>query len=144
MSFWNNSNPEERIALWRDFREEIQNLPLEEQLNRVAGFFADLPIGSRCIDFYTPSTWPTPWEILHYRLFCENAASLLMYHTLALLLKDSKVEIVLIEDDRNRYLVPIIDNKYILNIVPGQISKIHDVTFKVIDRFEDESIPTIR
>jgi hypothetical protein len=144
MSFWNNSDPEERIAYWRAFREEIQDLPLEEQLNKVAEFFANLPIGSRSIDYYTPKSWPTPWEILHYRLFCENAASLLMYHTLTLLLKDSKVEIILIEDDRNRYLVPIIDNKYILNIIPGQISKIHDVTFKVIDRFEDESIPTIR
>lgn len=117
---------------------------MEEQLNRVAIFFAELPIGSRCIDYYTPSSWPSPWEILHYRLFCENAASLLMYHTLMLVVKEAAIEIVLIEDDRNRYLAPIINNKYILNIILGQISKIHEVSFKVIDRFEDESIPTIQ
>src|SRR6056297_2956184 len=144
MSLWNNSAPEERITLWRSFREEIQLLEQDDQLNKIAEFFAEFPIGSRCIDYYTPNSWPTPWEILYHKLLCQNTISLLIFHTLCALMPDRDVKIFLIEDERDRYLVPVIDNKYIFNFELGLISKLHDPRIKVIDRFEDETMSYIR
>ena len=144
MSNWNNSSAEERIILWREFREEIAPLPEQEQLNRIAEFFADFPFGSRCLDYYTPDSWPTPWEILYHKLFCQNSISLLIFHTLNVTLGNDRTEIILIEDDRDRYLVPVLDNKYIFNFELGQISTIHDPRIKIIDRFEKETISRIR
>lgn len=144
MSNWNNASAEERIILWRNFREEIASLQEQEQLNRIAEFFADIPIGARCLDYYTPSSWPTPWEILHHKLFCSNAISLLIFHTLNVVLGDGRAEIILIEDDRDRYLVPLLDNKHIFNFELGMISTVHDPRIKIIDRFEDETVDRIR
>jgi hypothetical protein len=144
MSNWNNASAEERIVLWRSFREEIAPLQEQEQLNRIAEFFADIPIGSRCLDYYTPSSWPTPWEILHDKMFCPNTISLLIFHTLNVVLGNGRAAIILIEDDRDRYLVPLLDNKYIFNFELGMISTVHDPRIKIIDRFEDETIDRIR
>ena len=54
MSEWNNSSAEERLEKWREFRESLEDLSEEDLLNTVADFFAAVPIGARCIDFYTP------------------------------------------------------------------------------------------
>lgn len=144
MSKWNNTSAEDRIILWREFREEIASLPEQDQLNRIAEFFADVPFGARSLDYYTPESWPTPWEILHHKLFCQNTISLLIFHTLNVILGDERTEIILIEDDRDRYLVPVLDNKHIFNFELGQISTIQDPRIKIIDRFEKETISRIR
>ena len=97
MSAWNNSTPEERIANWRELREHISDLSEEEQINSIAEFFARVPIGARCIDFYTPDSWPTPWELLYHNLFCASTISLLIYHTLCITLGKDRVSIILID-----------------------------------------------
>ena len=84
MSEWNNSSAEERLEKWRGFRESLEDLSEEDLLNTVADFFAAVPIGARCIDFYTPESWPNPWELLYHKLFCTDSISLLIYHAFLL------------------------------------------------------------
>lgn len=145
MSIWNCSTPEERISKWKEFRDEIRSNDEEELLNKVAEFFADVPVSTRYIDFYTPSSWPTPWEILYDKLFCPNSVSLLVYHTLALILDYERVEIILIEDDKDRFLVPIVDKKYILNYILGEISNIQDFPkIEIIQSFLSEEIERLK
>jgi len=141
MSDWNCSTAEERILLWRNLRNQLRDCNEEELLNKTAELFAAVPVSIRCIDFYTPESWPTPWEILYHKLFCANSVSLLIYYTLSLTMDENRVSIVLIEDDRDRFLVPIIDKKYILNYVLGEISTFDDFPqIRIIDSFEDEDI----
>lgn len=130
--------------MWRNFREELRDLTKEEKLNKVAKFFAKFPIGSRCIDFYTPEDWPTPWEILYHKTYCASTVSLLQYHTLATVLKDNAVSIVLIDDGRDRFLVPIIDNEYILNYILGEVTRLEEYKeIRIVDDFDDDTIPHI-
>jgi hypothetical protein len=144
MSFWNSSSPEDRIIKWREFREEIRDLPKQEQLNRVAAFFANVPVGARSIDFYTPSTWPSPWEILYHKEYCASSISLLIFYTLEVLLKDSELSIVLIDDGRDRFLVPLVDKTHILNYILGEISTLHNYKdIRIVDDFSDDPIPHI-
>ena len=145
MSSWNCSTSEERIARWKEFRDTINGEDEEVLLNNVAQFFADVPVGSRSMDFYTPDSWPTPWEILYHKLFCANSISLMIYYTLTLVLDEDRVELILIDDDTDRFIVPILDKKYILNYVLGEISNIDDFPqIAIIEKFAKEEIRSFK
>ena len=144
MSEWNNSSAEERIEKWREFRESLNGLNDEELLNNVAQFFATVPLGARCIDFYTPDSWPTPWELLYHKLYCPSSISLLIYHTLCIALGSDRVQIVLADTGTDRLLIPIVDNKYIFNYELGKVNKIKDHQIEVIDDFADAEIEQVQ
>lgn len=138
MSEWNNSSAEERLEKWRKFRESLEDLSEEDLLNNVAEFFAAVPIGARCIDFYTPESWPNPWELLYHKLFCTNSISLLIYHTLCVSLDKDRVEILLVETKEDRFLLPIVDKKHIFNYELGKVNNIKDhAKIKIIDNFSE-------
>lgn len=145
MSTWNNSTAEERIELWRNLRADVSVLEEKEQLNSIAEFFASVPIGSRCIDFYTPDSWPTPWELLYHKLFCTSSISLLIYHTLVLTLDEDRVEIILVDSGDDLFLAPLVDKKYIFNIELGKVNNITDYpSIKIIDDFKDQEIHQVQ
>ncbi len=138
MSEWNNSSAEERLEKWREFRESLEDLSEEDLLNNVAEFFAAVPIGARCIDFYTPESWPNPWELLYHKLFCTNSISLLIYHTLCVSLDKDRVEILLVETKEDRFLLPVVDKKHIFNYELGKVNNIKDhKKIKIIDNFSE-------
>lgn len=145
MSAWNNSTPEERIANWRELREHISDLEEEEQINSIAEFFARVPIGARCIDFYTPDSWPTPWELLYHKLFCPSTISLLIYHTLCVTLGEERVSIVLIDSGDDRFLVPLVDKQRVFNFELGKVNNIKEcTTLKIVDEFLDVEMHQIK
>ena len=145
MSSWNCSTPEERIAWWKDLRDTINGEDEAVLLNNVAQFFADVPVGARFVDFYTPESWPTPWEILYHKLFCVNSISLLIYYTLTLVLDEDRVELILIDDNTDRFIVPLLDKKYILNYVLGEISNTDDFPqIEIIEKFAKEEIRSFK
>ena len=145
MSSWNCSTPEERIARWKDLRDTINGEDEAVLLNNVAQFFADVPVGARFVDFYTPESWPTPWEILYHKLFCVNSISLLIYYTLTLVLDEARVELILIDDNTDRFIVPLLDKKYILNYVLGEISNTDDFPqIEIIEKFAKEEIRSFK
>ena len=138
MSEWNNSSAEERLEKWRGFRESLEDLSEEDLLNNVAEFFAAVPIGARCIDFYTPESWPNPWELLYHKLFCTDSISLLIYHTLHVALGKDRVEILLVETKEDRFLLPVVDKKHIFNYELGKVNNIKDhAKLKIIDNFSE-------
>ena len=142
---WNNIPNGERLRLWKKLREDIENVEFDLQLHSIARFCAQMPIGHRTVDYYTPEDWPTPWEILFHGTFCTSSISLLMFHTFCLLPdKGHTCDLFLIEDE-DVYLVPIIDNQFILNYELGTISKYSDVetNFKVLKKIQQDKIKTI-
>ena len=144
MSDWNNSSAEERIEKWREFRESLDGLPEEELLNNVAQFFAGVPLGARCIDYYTPESWPTPWELLYHQLYCASSISLLIYHTLCIALGRDRVQIVLADTGTDLLLLPIVDKKYIFNYELGKVNNTSDHSLTIIDDFADDEIEQIQ
>lgn len=124
---WNTIPNEEKLILWKKLRTDIQDLNLTEKLEEIAKFCFKIPYGSRTIDYYTPSDWPSPWEILFYGSFCTSSISLLMYYTLILTTHDVNIELWLVEDQDGMFLLPIIENQFVLNYELGKISKIADI-----------------
>ena len=143
---WSNIHSDERLYLWRRLRIKLSEITPEEQLVEIARFCSQMPIGSRTLDFYTPNSWPTPWEILYNGTWCTNSISLIMFYTLSLLPNSSrKLELLLVDDSSDRYLLPLIDNNIVLNYELGKISKWSHVKkdFKIIERYSAEQIKTI-
>jgi hypothetical protein len=146
MIAYQTSSAEERTFAWREFRKSIEHLTIDEQISEVAKFFSTVPIGARSLDFYTPSTWPTPWEILFHETYCQNTISLLIYYSLKLIPNfNKKVDLWLIDDEEDRFIVPVINDQYILNYELGLISTLpnlaHNIT--VIERFDPAQIKQI-
>jgi len=145
MSDWNNSTAEERIQKWRELRESIKGFEEEKQLNSIAEFFAAVPIGSRCVDFYTPESWPTPWELLYHKLFCPSSISLLIYHTLCITLGDDRVSIVLADTGNDRFLLPLVDKQRVFNYELGKVNNIKEcTTLEIVDEFLDAEVHQIK
>lgn len=134
---WNNIDPDQRLSQWSQFRKELIDTDLHSKLKSVAKYWADAPFGARTLDFYTPDTWSDPWEILYHGSFCQNSISLLIYYTLLLSSNDAyTVDIYLIDDGNDRYLVPVVDKKYVLNYELGNIVELSEIKVNIIDTFD--------
>lgn len=142
---WNAIPNDERLRLWKKLREDLKELTLEKQLEETAKFCASIPFGSRTLDYYSPTDWPTPWEILFYGSFCTSSISLLMYYTFILTPVDAIVELHLVEDDDGIYLLPVINNQFVLNYELGKVSMYPEIknNFKVLKTYLQEQIKTI-
>lgn len=138
MKEWNNLSDHDRILAWREFRLSILELDTETKINKVSEFFSSVPISSRYIDYYTPESWPNPWEILHNRWSCSSSISLLIAHTLAL--TGVTADICLAEYSGDIGLLPIVGD-LVLNYELGKavlLSTIHDL--KIVARYNINTI----
>ncbi len=105
-----------------------------------------MPFGARTLDYYTPGDWPTPWEILFHGTFCTSSISLLMYYTFELLHTDHRIELYLIDDGADMYLLPVIDDQFVLNYELGMVSNYSDIDtgFTVKQKFTTAQIKQIK
>lgn len=73
---------EERLVLWRTFREGLETSkdPIQDTIN----FYNKAPIVRIASDPYTPSTWPDPWELLEENNYCAFVKILAICYTLQL------------------------------------------------------------
>lgn len=70
-------SPEKRLRAWRNVRS--QNFSSAEG---VASQFIDIKTVPRYLDCYTPSTWPSVFEIVHEGIFCQTGVTLILAATL--------------------------------------------------------------
>ncbi len=143
---WITISNEERLHLWKKHRESIRGLDLNAQLTEIAKFCFDMPFGSRTLDYYTPEDWPTPWEILFNDSFCTSSISLLMVYTLILLDATADVELLLVEDADGIYLLPIIQDQFVLNFELGMVNNYSEIQdkLKVLQRYTKDKIKKIK
>jgi hypothetical protein len=142
---WNTIPNEERLRLWKNLRDEIKEFPLDKKLEAVAKFCSTIPFGSRSLDYYSPDDWPTPWEILFYGSFCTSSISLLMFYTLVILPIEENIELYLVEDDDGPYLLPVIDDQFVLNYELGRVNRYPDIQdgFKVLKKITKQEVKSI-
>jgi hypothetical protein len=141
---WNSIPNEERLFLWKKLRNDITELNTQGQLTKIAEFCFSMPIGSRSLDYFSSENWPTPWEILFHGSFCTSSISLFMFHTVALT-SDVNMELLLVEDGDGEFLLPFIDNQFILNYHLGQVSNYPDIQneITILKRYSKEQIKAI-
>jgi tRNA A37 threonylcarbamoyladenosine biosynthesis protein TsaE len=77
-----NKKFEERLQLWREFREGLETA--EDPIQSAINFYLLTPTVSRHVDPYTPSDWPDPWELLEENEYCEFGKILAICYSLQL------------------------------------------------------------
>ena len=78
----NDLNYEQRLSEWSTFRDtlETSNDPLQD----VIDYYRKIPTVSINTDPYTPSTWPSPWELVNDNMYCDFCRVLGMCYSLQL------------------------------------------------------------
>lgn len=69
----------ERLSVWRKFR---QDFPTNGTIENVVAAFSNIKLERRSIDYYSPESWPSPFEIVNEGLFCQSGITLVLASTL--------------------------------------------------------------
>ena len=133
---------EGRLRAWRDFRNSIEDLSLEQALAQTAEFWAGAPFVPYNLDPAMPQVWPDPWTLIYENSYCDIAKCLGIVYTIVLTKhrKDIDVEFRVYQDPKTRYeynLAWINRGKYILNMIDRDVLNIEqfDKTLKLKSKF---------
>ena len=123
-NFW-NLRVNDRLAEWKDFRHELDRLPLESAVIELNNMWSTAPFVNYNLDPSDPNTWPDPWTLLAENYWCDVAKALGILYTIYFTHhRNTPMEIRVYYDykDKQRYTVAWLDNgKYILNYWPYEI-----------------------
>lgn len=75
--FLKTQSAEDRLRTWREVRQRSYN-NVEELLEE----FASIKPVSRYLDYYTPKSWPNPFEIVSEGYLCQSGITLILTATL--------------------------------------------------------------
>ena len=75
--FFDYQSPEERLRIWRELRHRDF-----ESVNELHKEFSTIKVLQRYLDYYTPSSWPNPFEIVSEGYFCKSGITLVLTATL--------------------------------------------------------------
>ena len=79
-----NISNQERLAVWRKFRQSLTPLSDEDKMKSVADFWSKAPRVNFYLNPEQLQDWPDPWELITDNMYCDIAVALGMTYTLAL------------------------------------------------------------
>lgn len=74
--------PDERLKHWKDFRDGLDLLPLEESLKETSHLWSYVPFVNYYLSPDQETPWPDPWTILYENYYCDIAKALGMIYTI--------------------------------------------------------------
>lgn len=141
----------ERIARWRDFRNSIENLPLEDAINQTVQLWNTAPFTPYYLDPLNSENWPDPWSLIYENYYCDVAKVLGIVYTIALTSHNSNIdiEIRVYKDPKSRHeynLAWINQGKYIVNLIDNEIvnKEQFDKTFILIKQYTAEDLDLVK
>jgi len=113
--------PRERIKKWREFRQHITSMPLEQAIMECLSLWESAPISSRFLDIHDCKTWPKPWDLVYSGDFDEDSITLGITYTMYLSgWEDTQIVRILDQENSFEKLVIIIDNNVVLRYSRGK------------------------
>ena len=123
-NFW-NLRVNDRLTQWKDFRHQLDRLPLESAVVELNNMWSTAPFVNYNLDPSDPNTWPDPWTLLAENYWCDVAKSLGIAYTIYFSshkLTPMEIRVYYDYKDKTRHCVAWLDNgKYILNYWPYEI-----------------------
>jgi hypothetical protein len=123
--FFKNHSANDRLSIWRNLRQKEFNTPEELVLE-----YEPIKLLSRYIDYYSPKTWPTPFEIVNEGYFCHSGITLLitshLIHRKFITGNEIHLQVISNNIDGTHGLV-LVDNKKVYNFFPGQVTDLENV-----------------
>ena len=137
--FHKNLTGSERLSIWRNVRQKTHNNILE-----VLEDFATIVPLPRYLDYYTPSSWPNPFEIVNEGYLCQSGVTLVLLSTLinkGFISKDTIQLPVISNNITGTSGLVIYDRDFVYNFTPGEIVsweyvKENSTVFQIHNQFE--------
>lgn len=121
---WFNQPPHRRILSWREWRNSLENKPIDYIANEIAVSWARVPTVMHFLSPDNSDQWPNPWQLIADNYYCDLGVCLGMFYTLALL-ESPNIENLEINIYRNTNgwvnLSSIDHGKYVLNYNHGRV-----------------------
>jgi len=120
--FTNTQTARERLRAWRTFRQQFdkKNGTIED----VVEAFGNVEIKARYLDYYTPDSWPSVFEIVQDGEFCQTGLTLVLGSTLHYLgfIKSKQLEFDVVSNHITGIegIVLIYENNA-YNFLPGKV-----------------------
>ena len=113
---------EQQLTIWREFRHGLESAqdPIQEAID----FYNQAPYCLIAADPFTPSSWPTAWELLEENNYCAFVKILAICYTLQLtdVLSEANFEIHITRDNENSETYYLL---YVNDIVIGFTGDTH-------------------
>ena len=137
--FHKNLSGSERLSIWRNVRQKTHNNILE-----VLEDFSKIEPLPRYLDYYTPSSWPNPFEIVNEGYLCQSGVTLVLLSTLinkGFISKDTIQLPVISNNITGTSGLVIYDRESVYNFTPGEIVsweyvKENSTVFQIHNQFE--------
>jgi len=117
--FHKNLSGSERLNIWRNVRQKTHSNIVE-----VLHDFSTIEPLSRYLDYYTPSSWPNPFEIVNEGYLCQSGITLVLLSTLinkGFISKDTIQLPVISNNITGTSGLVIYDREAVYNFTPGEI-----------------------
>ena len=117
--FHKNLSGSERLSIWRNVRQKTHSNIVE-----VLQDFSTIEPLSRYLDYYTPSSWPNPFEIVNEGYLCQSGITLVLLSTLIIkgfISKDTIQLPVISNNITGTSGLVIYERDAVYNYTPGEI-----------------------
>lgn len=127
MILWHDINCHDRILNWREFRQTVSKIPIDDCLQSIANAWARAPQVNHYLIPDNTAEWPDPWQLINDNIYCDLGVVLGMFYTITLLdrpdLDNVRLEIYKTDDGWTN-LCSVDDGLYLLNWNPRSIVNI--------------------
>lgn len=140
---WFEQPTDNRIIAWREWRNTLENLSVEQVVEQVASAWARVPTVLHYLAPDTIDDWPNPWQLITDNVYCDLSICLGMHYTLLLIDKPEIQDLQLnIYKGPNGWinLSSIDQGKYVLNYNHGAVVNMSHVkkdNIKLIFSYSD-------
>lgn len=117
--FVNLQTPEQRLSKWRDIRNK-NHANIKEVLEE----FSSIKLSSRYLDYYTPKSWPNPFEIVNEGYLCQSGVTLVLASTLVykgFLFEDQIIYPVISNNITGTSGLVILHDNLVYNFTPNKV-----------------------
>ena len=135
-----HKNYEERLQLWKQFRKGLEKV--EDPIQEAIDFYNQAPYCLIAADPFTPSSWPTAWELLEENNYCAFVKILAICYTLQLtdVLSQASYEIHITRDNENSETYYLL---FVNDIVIGFNGDTHVHRSKLPTTLRSETVHTL-
>ena len=117
--FLKTQTSEDRLRIWREVRQK--NFSTEQE---ILNEFSEIKILSWYLDYYTPSSWPTPFEIVSEGYLCCSGVTILITVILinkGFITSDQLLFPVISNNTTGDSGIVLLNNDNVYNFTPGKI-----------------------
>jgi len=129
-NFW-NLRVNDRLTQWKDFRRNLDQLPIEQAIEQVNQFWSRAPGVGYYLTPDSTKDWPDPWTLLAENYYCDIAKALGIVYTIYFTgHKNLNPEIRVYYDAETKErsnVAWLAGGKYILNFYPYAIVNTSEV-----------------